>query len=82
MGPKRASTIPKTAANRAFPFQREVNRPSENATISPNTERDDTQTHSDPPRVPVNSYHCTRDEVPANAFPSTSHGHEISATVR
>ena len=82
MGPKSASTVPKTAANRAFPFQREANRPSDIATMIPNTDSDETQIHSDPPRVPVNSYHCTREEVPAKAFPSTSHGHEISATVR
>ena len=82
IGPKSASTVPASAAKRAFPFQEAANRPSENATMSPNTDRDEAHTHSEPPRVPVNSYHCTRDGVAAKAFPSTSHGHEISATVR
>ena len=74
MGPKSARTVPATAATRAFPFQTAENRPSENATISPNTDSDEAHTHSEPPRAPVNSYHCTREVVPAKAFPSTSHG--------
>ena len=82
MGPKSASAVPATAAKRAFPFHRAANRPSDIATISPNTDSEEAQIHSEPPRVPVNSYHCTRDGVAAKAFPSTSHGHEISATVR
>ena len=82
MGPKRTRTVPASAAMRAFTFHRAENRPSESATIRPKTDRDDAHTHSDPPSAPVNSYHCTSRTVPANAFPSTSHGHEICATVR
>ena len=35
---------------------------------------------SEPPSEPVNSYHCIDPMLLAKAFPSTSHGHDISAS--
>ena len=56
--------------------------PSERETIMPNSPRLHAQIHSEPPSVPRYSYHWASETVPANAFPSTSHGQEICATVR
>ena len=36
------------------------------------------RTHSDPPRVPVYSYHCTHSGCVANTFPRVSQGQEMS----
>ena len=41
--------------------------------------RFDSQIQSEPPRVPVNSYHCTLLMLRAKALPSTSQGHDICA---
>ena len=41
-----------------------------------------THTHRLPPREPVISYHWMLRVLCANAFPSTSHGQEISAACR
>ena len=54
--------------------------PSDALTSMPKMLRLQSQTHRDPPRAPVISYHCTAHVVRANELPSTSHGHEISAS--
>ena len=54
--------------------------PSERLTRSPKMLRLQTHIQSEPPRLPVNSYHCMAHVVRAKEFPSTSHGHEISAS--
>ena len=38
-------------------------------------------THSDPPKTPVYSYHCTAQTSCEKPLPSTSHGHENSPVV-
>ena len=45
------------------------------------TSRLQTSTHSEPPKTPVYSYHCTAHMSCENPLPSTSHGHENSPVV-
>ena len=54
--------------------------PSESETSMPNMPRLHAHTQSEPPNVPVNSYHWIAPVVRAKAFPSTSQGHDISAS--
>ena len=54
--------------------------PSERATSIPKIPRLLIQIHNEPPRTPVYSYHWMAHVVRANEFPSTSHGHDISAS--
>ena len=69
------------AQNRAPLFQRK-NPPSSTATIRPKRLRLEAHTQSEPPRVPVNSYHCASRMLRAKALPSTSQGQDISAETR
>ena len=66
------------AAARALGFQLEK-LPSERQHISPKTARLEAHIQSEPPRVPVNSYHCARLRVLAKELPRVSQGQEIWA---
>ena len=63
---------------RALPFHRSAFL-VRSAVRKPNSERLHAQIHSEPPSVPVYSYHCARPVERAKALPSTSHGQEICA---
>ena len=82
IGAKTSNTVPTTDDTRAFQFHSEWKRPSDRAVIRPNKARLTHQIQSDPPSVPVYSYHWTSPTVPAKPLPRTSQGQEIWATVR
>ena len=71
--------MPKAAEKRATPFHlRQL--PSEAETIRPKKPRLQSHTQSEPPMTPVYSYHCTLWVLPANAWPSTSQGQDMSTS--
>ena len=78
-GTVRMAVMQTPAAVFAFQFHENI-LPSESDIISPKIPRLVIHIHSDPPRVPVNSYHWTAHIDRAKELPSTSHGHEISAS--
>ena len=55
--------------------------PLRTARLKPKTERLQSHIHSEPPRVPVNSYHCTLLGLRAKALPRVSQGQDIWALI-
>ena len=78
-GPANIMAVQISAAARAFMLNR-IQLPSESATIRPNIVRLHAHTQREPPRAPVYSYHCTDSMLRAKEFPSTSQGHDMSAS--
>ena len=75
----KSSSRPAGAARRAFRFQFCQLR-SRMQTEQPKMARLQSQIHSEPPSVPVYSYHCILFRLRAKALPSTSQGQEICAS--
>ena len=78
-GAAKTVMMPPAAAALAFPFHPDT-LPSDMLTNSPKRPRLHAHIQREPPSAPVNSYHCIAHVVRAKELPSTSHGHEISAS--
>ena len=80
-GATNKAMVPHRAADFAFRLN-VIQRPLARDSRMPNTLRFAAQTRSEPPSVPVYSYHWIHPVVRAKALPSTSQGQLICALVR
>ena len=76
-----AKSMQSPATDAAFALMFHLKRlPSEALTSIPKTLKLQSHIQREPPRAPVASYHWIAHVVRAKEFPSTSQGHEISAS--
>ena len=73
-----ATAHAETRAIFALALYLKAQEPSDKETIMEKTSRLTVHIQREPPRDPVNSYHCIDWRLRAKALPRTSHGHEIS----